>query len=211
MLNSKNLDTISNYFRSIAIVSQSRYNNTLCQVEIQNLQTAIKTRPECAEIEKTVEKTFITIEKENNENEDNENETNENQTSMFNIKDLNEKTIKSANLKEKKQNIKINSPFTTIFNKIGDQVSHDIRFDNTLGEENQLYSPDLMTFLLDKFMPYCFIWSSFSLTDLSFSRLTNGVIEKYNQFCKRSVPKNILPHGYVKEKYLVTRGIIYKI
>ena len=47
-------------------------------------------------------------------------------------------------------------------------------------DENSFYSPDVIEHLETKYMPYCFLWASFTLKNLSehITRFTNGTLEK---------------------------------
>jgi hypothetical protein len=55
--------------------------------------------------------------------------------------------------------------------------------------ENDFFNPEIINHLLNAYMPYAFIWASFSCVNLSVSRLTNGLIENYNKYRKSGVPK----------------------
>ena len=62
---------------------------------------------------------------------------------------------------------------------------------------------------MDKYLPYCYLWSSFGFSGLSFSRITNGIIEKYNEFRKSDSPADLLPHLYVsKNKDLINGNCV---
>lgn len=92
------------------------------------------------------------------------------------------------------------SPFTTIFKEILDAIT--IQCDDNLSEAtNDYFSPEFVNFLQDKFMPYCFIFSSFTLKDQPITRISNGLIENYNNYKKSSCEKNQLPHVYVNDCY----------
>lgn len=125
----------------------------------------------------------------------------------LNLKDSTRKNSKDSSDKQKKETIKTKSPFNRIFVEITNKVKSDPRLKIYSKESNVLYSPLFLEFLLDKFMPYCFIWASFSMNNLSFTRMTNGIIEKYNQFTKRNVPKKIRPHRYLNAVSQTIKGI----
>ena len=55
------------------------------------------------------------------------------------------------------ESIKSRSPFTSVFNDLFNSFKYDE------GEiANEFYNPQAVTLLLKKYMPYCFIWSSFT-------------------------------------------------
>ncbi|CAF1106873.1 unnamed protein product [Brachionus calyciflorus] len=122
------------------------------------------------------------------------------------LKDSTRKNGKDFADKQKKETIKAKSPFNQVFIEIKNKVKKDPRLTNSSKELNVLYSPLFLEFLLEKYMPYCFIWTSFSMNNLSFSRMTNGRIEKYNLFAKRNVPKKIRPHRYLNSVSQTIKG-----
>ncbi|CAF1024447.1 unnamed protein product [Brachionus calyciflorus] len=128
----------------------------------------------------------------------------------FQDKESTKKLCKETELKKTKTSIKEKSPFTIIFRNLYKNLENEMsKFDDfslNSNTDNNFYQQNLIEFLLEKFMPYCFIWASFSLRGLSFSRITNGIVEKYNQFTKKGVPKNILPHRYLLDVSDVIKG-----
>lgn len=48
-----------------------------------------------------------------------------------------------------------------------------------LDEENVLHFPEFGELLLERYMPYCFIWSGIVMRGTDVTRWTNGMIEKY--------------------------------
>ena len=72
--------------------------------------------------------------------------------------------------------------------------------------DNSLFSTEFITFLMDKYLPYCYIWSSFGFSGLSISRITNGFIEKNNEFWKSDSPADLLPHLYISKNKDSVKG-----
>ena len=68
-------------------------------------------------------------------------------------------------------------------------------------KENDLKNEDLIKFLQDAFLPYCFIWSGFvfrcSNVDESVSRMTNGTIENFFKNRKKVINRPIQPADYI--------------
>jgi len=233
LLNCKSLEEIKSYFSSLVIVSKSKFLNNSCKKEFEKLRTAIRTRPCANDIEKMLENSFNDIESKNQffgcdncfKNEISktkehieEEELQEYEKSFienFQEKESTKKLCKETELKKTKISIKEKSPFTIIFRNLYKNLENEMsKFDDfslNSNTDNNYYQQNLIEFLLEKFMPYCFIWASFSLRGLSFSRITNGIVEKYNQFTKKGVPKNILPHRYLIDVSDVIKGILVSL
>ncbi|CAF0855429.1 unnamed protein product [Brachionus calyciflorus] len=56
-------------------------------------------------------------------------------------------------------------------------------------ESNEFYNPDVAHFLQERFMPYCFIWSSLTLSDLPLTRETNGQLKDLIQASSKKIRK----------------------
>lgn len=88
------------------------------------------------------------------------------------------KTVES---KQIKQTIKSASKFSKYFIDIKKALK--LNDDGQL--ENKLFYPDYVKFLLDKYMPYCFLWAGFVLNGIKdidgnqITRLTNGTVENF--------------------------------
>ncbi len=83
--------------------------------------------------------------------------------------------------KDSSGSIKCGSLFTKFFNDILVTVNRSIddnRVKNSsLIDENSYYIPVFIDFLMERFMPYCFIWSSLILQDMNpITRWTNGTV-----------------------------------
>ena len=81
--------------------------------------------------------------------------------------------------------LKSKSPFMKHFIKIKDDVKVSLddlmeADDDEEEEENDFYCPEVIQHLENKYLPYCFLWASFTLKNLSLqiTRFTNGTIEK---------------------------------
>jgi hypothetical protein len=115
--------------------------------------------------------------------------------------------IEEVNSKKSKT-IKDSSPFSKHYLKLQDKMEHCIsvncsKYENSTS--NMKYCPKLISFLTEKFMPYAFIWASFTCTELKFTRLTNGLVENYNRYRKADTPRDLLPHRYTTTsvKYII--------
>ncbi len=111
---------------------------------------------------------------------------------------------------ETKRPIKDASPFSTIFEDLYEKCLKEvedqtIKLDKSKARKNKYYSLEFLKKLLSDYMPYCFIWASFSFEGLSFSRITNGAIENYNGFRKRNVKKKP-PHRYIDSNFEMIQG-----
>jgi hypothetical protein len=111
---------------------------------------------------------------------------------------------------EMKRPIKDASPFTKIFQDLFEKCSKEvanqtIKLDKLKAKKNKYHSLEFIEKLLNDYMPYCFIWASFSFQGLSFSRITNGAIENYNGFRKRNVTKKP-PHRYIDSNFAMVQG-----
>ena len=155
-----------------------------------NLQTLISSRPDQANYKILIE-SYLTSD-----------ELNETLNKIYAEKKL-DQTI--GDKKQQKKTLKETSPFIKHFNNMFSKFN---AVDNIveLTEDNSLYSPEFITFLMDKYLPYCYLWSSFGFSGLSFSRITNGIIEKYNEFRKTDTPADLLPHIYVSKNKDLVRG-----
>jgi hypothetical protein len=112
---------------------------------------------------------------------------------------------KNFDIKTLKYKIQEKSQFIPEFNKIIDNVELKILLEDNSPQHNQNYCPKFVEYINTKYMPFCFVWSSFSLIDLPYTRLTNTAIDGFNLFRSNSV-KNILPHIYTNDILAMTRG-----
>jgi hypothetical protein len=100
-----------------------------------------------------------------------------------------------------KGSIKSQSLFTKVFNDIYDQVlattEHSNNETNNNSEKNNFFNPSFIKFLIDKFLPYIFLWGSYSLQDMSISRITNGTQEKNWGTRKAYIPHPVDPATYL--------------
>ncbi|RNA31304.1 hypothetical protein BpHYR1_037705, partial [Brachionus plicatilis] len=92
------------------------------------------------------------------------------------------------------KSLKAMSPFTKVFSEIVTSCEISVESETESGqekEENEYFNPGFIYFLQEKYTPYCFIWSSFTLINLGITRETNG----------NSLQKNVSPHNYVFDTY----------
>ena len=103
--------------------------------------------------------------------------------------------------------IRDRSPFTLIFEKIFEEVFNEIELLNEQNnnEKNYKYNPGLIDFILKKFMPYAFVWSSPAFQGLEQTRMTNGRGEKHNQFSK-GIGTRMAPANYSNQALVIANG-----
>ena len=201
MLNCKSLEGLKSYFKSLATICYSKYITADCQTEMSKMQDAIEKRP----IDKVND--IISNELSNESILDYLSRTLGHNSIQIDSDDkTNEDKLEQ---KRKKSSIKDRSPFTSVFSEIINETKH---LNETVLEEasglalNPFYSPQFIEYITEKFMPYCFIWCSFTLHGLSITRITNGLIEKYNQFRKDKFDPNLLPHVYIDLNFKLVIG-----
>ena len=86
--------------------------------------------------------------------------------------------------RDKNKTIKEQSPFTEIFKSLEDTTFSKSEIEEANSNPNTKYFPEFITHLNSNFMPYVFIWASFTLKGMEITRLTNEIIESYNKFRK---------------------------
>lgn len=97
-------------------------------------------------------------------------------------------------------------PFTKHFESIYEDVKKSIE-DSAQFDPNYQASPEFIEFLLNKYLPYCFIWAGFVFKGLrNTTRVTNGSIEKFFATKKSVIKKAVLPHVYVNTTFDTTIG-----
>jgi hypothetical protein len=92
-----------------------------------------------------------------------------------------------------------------------DEILNDLFFNqNANGDTNQFYAPGYVEFLIERYMPYCFIWSSLVLKgfDPHVTRWTNGAIESFIGTRKRKEKSlmNLMPAQYANYTYPLAIG-----
>ncbi|CAF1020066.1 unnamed protein product, partial [Brachionus calyciflorus] len=129
LLNSKTLDDLKKYFRSIVIVSISQSKNSCMKSEFEKIHLATKERNN-SELEKTIDK----------QSEITEDDIEKNEVVEF----------VSNTLKDK-------SPFTNIFMdilKTSKKTISELEATSEASiESNEFYDPDVAHFLQERFMP----------------------------------------------------------
>jgi hypothetical protein len=109
---------------------------------------------------------------------------------------------KDEMLNYEKITIKNDSPFASFSEIVLETLAYEAHNDKI----NEFFCPEFVALLLECYMPYCFIWASFTLQEANLTRLTNGIVDKYNSFSKSDNKKNILPHVYANEGYKLEKG-----
>lgn len=97
--------------------------------------------------------------------------------------------------------LRAQSPFTSVFKNIKDSTSESLStlpINDTETPKNKFYCPEIIQFLLDQYMPYCYIWASFALKDYGVTRMSNGLVEMYNGDRKKPI-KRAHPCIYLDE------------
>jgi hypothetical protein len=123
------------------------------------------------------------------------------------LQNCNRDQISSASDKNKSSTTKIpdladgktirdRSPFTLIFEKIFEEVFNEIELLNEQNnkEKNYKYNPGLIEFILKKFMPYAFDWSSPAYQGLEQTRM-KWTRRKTQSICK-GIDTRMAPANY---------------
>jgi hypothetical protein len=171
MLNSKDLNTIKAYFKLLCTIFLSKHKTEICKQAIAIIRLAVQDRPDSHrrlnKILKSVNKASIgdltlILESLAREELDEEEE-------MVEEEDLDDEQFKTVlkdqeHAKTKADNtIKKASPFTAEFLNVEKAVRQSIELDEPLEcELNEYYLPEFIEFLQFFYMPYAFIWASFT-------------------------------------------------
>lgn len=190
LLNSTSLSMIKEYFRFICIVLLSKSNSQIVVESKNKLKEALLIRPNNQDqldvLVKQVNKQFSHSTDYNVEDDQNDKPILDLKDDQKEEEDFIKKSIKEA------------SPFTQIFENIKQNIISELMTNEfSILEENEQFMPFLVKHLLDNFMPYSFIWASFTLVNMEQTRMTNGIIEGYNSFRKNKGDLIILPHRYL--------------
>lgn len=115
---------------------------------------------------------------------------------------------------EKAKTIKDKSKFTSYFKNIENSVK---LVDDKTGDLNPYYCSDIIKFLQEYYMPYCFLWSSLVLKGVEddvkceFTRMSNASLEQYFSTRKESDAfKELKPNEYLIKNFPLTRGELLK-
>ena len=188
------------YFELICYVFLGKVNFDRVTESLHALQQAISLRPiEKIEIKKLIETNL----KPN--------------TKIAKINEISSSPKKNNNKIRNKSTptIKSSSPFTQHFKNISCRILEELEnsaLNTTNLDDNVHYFPEFISFLLEKYMPYCFIWSGFVIRDLNDTnlrtRFTSGTIEKH--FASRkgmgSFHNRLLPEQYASKAYQLYIG-----
>jgi hypothetical protein len=195
LVNSTTLEMSIKYFRLACIIfMSSNLTKTVIEAKEQ-IALALNERPETLkEFEKLIEKKqyILLVEKEETKKDDflndsiNETAAADDDEDVSNSddesNDTNQANVNQSNKCEsnepddilKDDSIKRNSPFTKIYIDIQIEVSSKINEDKDESifadesitiDQNEYYWPELIEFLQERWMPYAFIWMSFTLRD----------------------------------------------
>lgn len=203
MLNCTDLDQLSEYFRLISVVHLSETRSESMAASERALVEAVNDRPETlAAIKKLVNRVTSSDE--------------DHGVTIFDINDNGdsdaqiESTIETIDEDQdvgSKQSIKLSSPFTRHFEQIKQEVLQQVNAVSPASEENPHYNSEYIDHLLNKFMPYCFIWCGFVFKGTSLTRLTNGSVENFNRFFKSTKKTKVLPHRHMAFEFGIINGL----
>jgi hypothetical protein len=183
LLNSTSLEMIGEYFQLICIIYLSPTQTKYFLRTKETLAELLESRPDDVKAIKNIVNAYLNF-----------------QPATFTNANTPTSDIDEDLIAEKESMpIKKASPFTKYFNDIKLYVDNQIETQKDGSTiVNDFFNPEIINHLLNAYMPYAFIWASFSCVNLSVSRLTNGLIENYNKYRKSGVPKNVLPHRYIE-------------
>jgi len=186
---------MNDIFRIIIDVFTSKKTSNQYLKAIESLQNMISQRPKIrAEVEEVLRNTQF-LKEYNDEDNDEEKEIEESydQTAEQNID-----TFLDPFEFEKihKFTIRDESPFTSHFNNIYD--THQFVNETNENDNPYYFEQFVVDILLNRFLPYCFIWSSLTLRDPHYimDRWTNGTVEKFIGTRKKSGTK-LEPAEYI--------------
>jgi hypothetical protein len=186
LLNSTTLEKMDIYFDAMCSVFLSQHESDVFKKAVELLEESIASRPDDIKALDKILNNFL----------DSVPQKEDSCTSESDSPALDTKSSKS---------IKDNSPFTHHYQKRYDHLKINLPDNDDMISNNIKYCPQIMEFLMDSYIPYVFIWASFTCQDLEFSRLTNGLIESYNKYRKQGTPDDLLPHRYINTsiKYII--------
>jgi hypothetical protein len=179
LLNSTDLPSISEHFQHICVFFLSEYETALFIESKAYISKLLNERPSSGEsLQDLVNGLQLFSEPEVASTNNNDTSTHINNT------------------------LKAKSPFTSVFVSIKNTAVDNLadQCDDTEKLlKNKFYCPEIIEFLLDQYMPYCFVWASFALKDYGVTRMSNGLIEKYNQYRKGGDLKLARPCIYLEK------------
>lgn len=226
LLNSRDLEMITTYFKWICTYYLSEYKSDDYILADKQLKEALEIRPELNEDLNSIihhsfkifmeEQAKLINVKENllETSDSNQTKNKEKQQSecvresceeddeievLFDENNNEENLMKGKTIRE-------NSPFTSIFENLYEEIVFKIQANIQNDKEaNSKYNAKLIHFILKNYMPYCFIWASFSFQDTELTRLTNGLGEKHNEFSK-SIGTRMSPSNYADQAITIAKG-----
>jgi hypothetical protein len=171
MLNSKDLRTIKTYFELLCTIFLSKHKTDICKQAINAIRVAIQERPDSHKrlnkILKSVNKASIgdltlileSLTREELDEEEEVMEEEELADEQYKTELIDQETTKTSN----DNTIKKASPFTAEFLQVEKAVRDSIERQETKDcELNDYYLPEFIEFLQFFYMPYAFIWASFT-------------------------------------------------
>ena len=185
LLNCLDLESIGNVFRILAFVFLSKKKHPLFVEHCRELNKLVEARP--LYVHTKVQQIIIDQNKDattNLPNGDASEEADDENEEDYNQDEIEEDDDAEHINFDKHTTIKAASPFTQYFTEIFDQTkailtsSSDCRSrDGT----NSYCNEKIINLLCNRFMPYCFIWASFTLNGetIMHTRWNNGAIERF--------------------------------
>ena len=203
LVNSRTLEEIKRYFESIVIVCLSNTKNKYFIESLQFLNNAVKERrvEKREEFDKLLDETNI-IDGQPIHPDLSDDESDEVEISKIELE------IEYEEKKNVKKTLKDESPFSNDFKEIIENVQMKLKAlgKEEANEKNEFKNNKYVDYLMNKQMPYCFIWASFTCINLPIIRPNNGALENFIRFKKSSRALRQLPHIYVQENLRITIG-----
>ena len=214
LLNSRDLQTITTYFKLICTYYLSKYKTDAFILADRQIKDSLDIRPKFNEdLNSIINHSFKSFVEEQakvlGDNDIISVKNNDDDKSNQKQIDFDEDLTNDSEIEEITTNgktIRDNSPFTLIFENLYEEIAVKIEQNNENNLDlNSKYNPKILDFILKKYMPYCFIWASFSFQDTNLTRMTNGLGEKHNQFSK-SIGTRMAPSNYSNQAITVAKG-----
>lgn len=203
LLNCLDLSAFDSILRLMFLVFLNPISTQNCIAARKKLQELIEIRPKLDEnVEKIIndEKNLSAFVNQQNI-QDKEKEQLSEKDKMSDIEDF----------IDKKDTIKNSSPFTKHFSDLRIQNQLQIFAESKVeADDNVLFNECFINFLMDRFLPYSFIWSSFIFKNISpddsITRRTNGAVERFFRERKECLNANLKPVNYINQTIKLALG-----
>ena len=203
LLNCTDLKAFDKVIECIFFVFLSNFKSSNFLTSLELLYNLIESRPRLDDnFEKSLKTHMNAIGFADDDNSYTQNNENENESYDDNVETENENTIKAG------------SPFTTHCKLIYEQVKEAIKNEDTdIAEQNNMRCEKFVQFLLNRFLPYSFIWAGFVFKCLpnNITRLTNGTIENFFRERKSVIKRARRPANNINQVVKIVIGKTLKI